>query len=305
MGCRMAAEGAAIVDVGGESTRPGARPVSAELELTRVLPVIAGLAAEGIPVSVDTSKAEVAQAALAAGAVLVNDVTALRGDPEMASVVADAGADLCLMHMLGEPRTMQDAPTYATWWPRSRASWPSAPRSPSRPAFPRSASCSTPASGSARRSRTTSRCCAHCRALRGSARSAGRLPQALPGHAHRPRDRCGPRGRLGRRRALLLPRGRTPPARARRAGHGRRARRRTGAGGCGVTAPLTIEVRGLVVQAHHGVHEHERERGNASCSTSRSCRALAGLRDRSPRRHRLLRRRRTHGRRGATRPAST
>jgi len=111
-GRRMAAEGAAIVDVGGESTRPGARPGSAELELARVLPVIAGLAAEGIPVSVDTSKAEVARAALIAGAVLVNDVTALRGDPEMASVIADAGADLCLMHMLGEPRTMQDAPTY-------------------------------------------------------------------------------------------------------------------------------------------------------------------------------------------------
>jgi dihydropteroate synthase len=111
-GLRMAAEGAAIVDVGGESTRPGALPVSAELELARVLPVIAGLAAEGIPVSVDTSKAEVAQAALTAGAVLVNDVTALRGDPEMASVIAEAGADVCLMHMLGEPRTMQDAPTY-------------------------------------------------------------------------------------------------------------------------------------------------------------------------------------------------
>ena len=111
-GLRMAAEGAAIVDVGGESTRPGALPVSAELELARVLPVIAGLAAEGIPVSVDTSKAEVAHAALTAGAVLVNDVTALRGDPEMASVIAEAGADVCLMHMLGEPRTMQDAPTY-------------------------------------------------------------------------------------------------------------------------------------------------------------------------------------------------
>ncbi len=105
-------EGAAIVDVGGESTRPGAEPVSAELELARVLPVIEGLAADGIAVSVDTSKAEVAQAALAAGAVLVNDVTALRGDPEMAAVVAGAGADLCLMHMLGEPRTMQDDPRY-------------------------------------------------------------------------------------------------------------------------------------------------------------------------------------------------
>jgi dihydropteroate synthase len=111
-GRRLASEGAAIVDVGGESTRPGAEPVPAELELARVLPVIEVLAADGIAVSVDTSKAEVAEAALAAGAVLVNDVTALRGDPGMAAVVAGAGADLCLMHMLGEPRTMQEDPRY-------------------------------------------------------------------------------------------------------------------------------------------------------------------------------------------------
>jgi dihydropteroate synthase len=111
-GRRLAAEGAAIVDVGGESTRPGAEPVPEGAELARVLPVIEALAADGIAVSVDTSKAAVALAALAAGAVLVNDVTALRGDPEMASVVAGAGADLCLMHMLGEPRTMQDSPSY-------------------------------------------------------------------------------------------------------------------------------------------------------------------------------------------------
>jgi dihydropteroate synthase len=108
----LAAEGADIVDVGGESTRPGAEPVPAAVELERVLPVIEGLTAEGIAVSIDTSKAEVARAALAAGAVLVNDVTALRGDAEMAAVVAESGADLCLMHMLGEPRTMQDDPRY-------------------------------------------------------------------------------------------------------------------------------------------------------------------------------------------------
>ena len=111
-GRRLSSEGAAIVDVGGESTRPGAAPVPAELELARVLPVIEALAADGIAAAVDTSKAEVAEAALAAGAVLVNDVTALRGDPAMAAVVAGAGADLCLMHMLGEPRTMQDDPRY-------------------------------------------------------------------------------------------------------------------------------------------------------------------------------------------------
>jgi dihydropteroate synthase len=111
-GRRLAEEGAALVDVGGESTRPGADPVPAAIELERVLPVVEGLAADGIAVSIDTSKAVVAQAALAAGAVLVNDVTALRGDAEMATVVAGAGADLCLMHMLGEPRTMQDDPRY-------------------------------------------------------------------------------------------------------------------------------------------------------------------------------------------------
>jgi dihydropteroate synthase len=102
--------GAAIIDVGGESTRPGSEGVRAEEELARIEPVITDL--DGAPVSVDTSKAVVARRALELGAELVNDVTALRGDPEMAGVVADAGAYLCLMHMLGDPRTMQDEPTY-------------------------------------------------------------------------------------------------------------------------------------------------------------------------------------------------
>jgi dihydropteroate synthase len=103
-------EGAAIVDVGGESTRPGSESVSLDEELRRVVPVLEGLA--GAPVSIDTAKAEVARQALALGAELVNDVTALRGDPGMAEVVAQSGAYLCLMHMLGEPRTMQDDPRY-------------------------------------------------------------------------------------------------------------------------------------------------------------------------------------------------
>ncbi|MGH2978306.1 MAG: dihydropteroate synthase [Solirubrobacterales bacterium] len=110
---RMAGEGADLVDVGGESTRPGAEPVPAEEELRRVMPVIERLAERGgIPLSIDTSKAVVARAATSAGAVLVNDVTALRGDPAMAAVVADSGAELCLMHMRGDPRTMQDDPRY-------------------------------------------------------------------------------------------------------------------------------------------------------------------------------------------------
>jgi dihydropteroate synthase len=110
---RMAAEGADLVDVGGESTRPGAMPVAETEELRRVIPVIEQLVDRSvIPLSIDTSKAAVARAATAAGAAFVNDVTALRADPEMVGVVATAGVDVCLMHMLGEPRTMQENPRY-------------------------------------------------------------------------------------------------------------------------------------------------------------------------------------------------
>jgi dihydropteroate synthase len=108
---RMRDEGAAIVDVGGESTRPGAEPVSLDDELRRVVPVLEALRGD-VPVSIDTAKAEVARRALQLGAELVNDVTALRGNAEMANVVAESDAHLCLMHMLGEPRTMQDDPRY-------------------------------------------------------------------------------------------------------------------------------------------------------------------------------------------------
>ena len=108
---RMLAEGAAIVDVGGESTRPGADGVNADAELRRVVPVLEALEGE-VPVSIDTSKAEVARRALELGAELVNDVTALRADPELAAAVAESGAYLCLMHMQGEPRTMQVDPRY-------------------------------------------------------------------------------------------------------------------------------------------------------------------------------------------------
>jgi dihydropteroate synthase len=102
--------GAALVDVGGESTRPGSSAVSLARELERVLPVLEGL--RGEPLSIDTAKSEVARVALSLGVELVNDVTALRGDAELAGVVADSGAYLCLMHMRGEPATMQDDPRY-------------------------------------------------------------------------------------------------------------------------------------------------------------------------------------------------
>jgi dihydropteroate synthase len=113
-GLELEAEGAAILDVGGESTRPGADPVPGAEELRRVIPVIEGLIERGAGarISIDTSKSSVASRALTAGATLVNDVTAFRGDPQMAQIVAEAGAECCLMHMLGDPRTMQDDPHY-------------------------------------------------------------------------------------------------------------------------------------------------------------------------------------------------
>lgn len=104
--------GALMLDIGGESTRPGALPVAEREEMRRVVPVIEALAGSTAQISIDTSKAPVAAAAISAGATLVNDVTALRGDPTMVDVVAAAGVDCCLMHMLGEPRTMQQDPRY-------------------------------------------------------------------------------------------------------------------------------------------------------------------------------------------------
>ncbi len=110
-GLKLRAQGADLVDVGGESTRPGADPVSVSSEINRVIPVIQALAADGVTVSVDTFKSEVAAAAIEAGASVVNDVTAL-ADSKMASLVAEQGVGLVLMHMQGEPRTMQLKPQY-------------------------------------------------------------------------------------------------------------------------------------------------------------------------------------------------
>jgi dihydropteroate synthase len=111
-GKQLAADGAQILDIGGESTRPGAQPVDAEEELRRVLPVIEGLAEAEAEISIDTTKVKVASRAIGAGASIVNDVSGFRFEPELAQLVADADVECCLMHMLGEPRTMQDAPRY-------------------------------------------------------------------------------------------------------------------------------------------------------------------------------------------------
>ncbi|MEI6688731.1 MAG: dihydropteroate synthase [Thermoleophilia bacterium] len=109
----LVAQGAAIVDVGGESTRPGAAAVSEAEELQRVVDVVTGIrAASSTPISIDTMKSAVAEAAISAGATLVNDVTGCTFDPRIVDVVRDAEVDVCVMHMQGEPRTMQDAPHY-------------------------------------------------------------------------------------------------------------------------------------------------------------------------------------------------
>ena len=108
----LAAAGADFLDVGGESTRPGAEPVAPEEEIRRVEPVVRALAGAGHAVSIDSSKAAVAEAALDAGASVVNDVTAFRGDPDIAALCADRKCDVVLMHMLGTPRTMQEDPRY-------------------------------------------------------------------------------------------------------------------------------------------------------------------------------------------------
>ena len=110
---RLAAEGADIIDIGGESTRPYSEPVSAEQEIERVVRVVQGIAAKtDVPISIDTSKAVVATAAIQAGAEVINDVTGLTGDPNMLKVAADSGVGVCAMHMQGTPATMQDNPHY-------------------------------------------------------------------------------------------------------------------------------------------------------------------------------------------------
>jgi dihydropteroate synthase len=112
---RLVSEGALLLDVGGESTRPGSEPVSLEEELHRVLPAVEAIARDadaGVPISIDTTKAEVALRAVEAGALIINDTTALAGDPAMAAVARDTGAAVILMHMRGVPRTMQVAPRY-------------------------------------------------------------------------------------------------------------------------------------------------------------------------------------------------
>ena len=136
----LAEAGAALLDVGGESTRPGAAAVSAAEEIERVVPVIRRLAQGPVPVSVDTTKAAVARAALDAGAALVNDVSGLEADPEMAAVVAGAKVPVVVMHLRGDPRPCSRARPTGTWWARSSRGWPPASPGPRPRAWTRRAS---------------------------------------------------------------------------------------------------------------------------------------------------------------------
>jgi dihydropteroate synthase len=181
---RLVGEGAHILDLGGESSRPGAEPVPLEVELARVLPVLRGAVALGVPVSIDSAKPEVMQAALDLGADIVNDIGALRVPGALEAVAAHPSCGVVLMHMRGVPRSMQAGePAYGDVVSDVRDFLAERTRAPRRAASPRSGSLSTPASASARRPRTTwpcwrgsassaTACCRRCwRAGRGSRRS--------------------------------------------------------------------------------------------------------------------------------------
>ena len=159
-GLRLAAEGADILDVGGESTRPYAQPVDVQEELRRVMPVVGALCQQtGLPVSIDTSKALVARHAIHAGAEIINDVTALAGDPAMLPLAVETGCGVCVMHMQGTPQTMQDEPTYADVVAEVIVVSPRPPRRPAgRRQWPKTASPWTRASASARPPSTTCNC---------------------------------------------------------------------------------------------------------------------------------------------------
>jgi dihydropteroate synthase len=154
-GFDLACQGADLIDIGGESTRPGAHPPTVDEELDRVIPVVERLArVTGVPLSVDTSRPEVMRAAVRAGASMINDVRALRA-PGALDAAVELGVPVCLMHMQGEPATMQASPHYGTSSPRSAPSSPSGCRRPRRPGCPGSSWSSIPALGSARASSTT------------------------------------------------------------------------------------------------------------------------------------------------------
>jgi hypothetical protein len=195
---QLVGEGADLLDVGGESSRPGAQPVSADEELRRVLPVIEALAGLGVPLCIDTVKPEVMRRAVAAGASLINDIAALRA-PGALEAAAESGAAVCLMHMQGEPRTMQATRATATSWRRCEISSPGGWRRRKRQASRTSASSSIPASASASGSSTIWPCCATSTASAAGRRRAGRLvPQIDARRDHRQKSQSARDGECGR-----------------------------------------------------------------------------------------------------------
>ena len=285
-GRRLVREGAQMLDVGGESTRPGAAAVPVDEELRRVLPVIEGLASAGATISIDTSKAAVAAAALDAGAGYVNDVTAFRGDPELAGLVAERGVDCCLMHMLGTPRTMQDDPRYDDVVSEVKAFLEERLAFAVAEGIAEERVMLDPGIGFGKTVAHNLELIRPPRRDRG-ARPAGRLrrlAQVVPGQDHRPRARRSRRRDRRRERPRARARGLRLP-RPRRAGDPRCAR----GGGCYVGGPMapedpedyddddltedddderegpevgvTIEIVGLSLFTHHGVTPAEREVG--------------------------------------------
>ena len=255
---RLHAEGAAIVDVGGESTRPESEGVTLDEELRRVLPVLEELGGE-VPLSIDTSKAEVARRALAAGAELVNDVTALRGDPELAGVVAGADAYLCLMHMLGEPRTMQESPRYDDVVSDVAAFLEERLAAAVDAGIPEERICLDPGIGFGKTVEQNAELVRRLDVLArtGAARARRLLAQALA-RADAWRSRCD--DRLARRQPggsrLRACERCDYPSRARRQGDGRGAD-----GGGDAARMITIELHGLELHGFHGVLGEEQRLG--------------------------------------------
>ena len=253
---RMRDEGAAIVDVGGESTRPGSEGVSLDEELRRVLPVLERLEGE-VPVSIDTSKAEVARRAVELGAELVNDVTALRADPELAGVVADSGAYLCLMHMLGEPRTMQLDPVYEDVVSDIAAFLEERLRVAVEAGVPEERICLDPGIGFGKTVEHNFELIRRLDELVALGRPVliGFSRKSSLGKAAR---RSGGDDRLDRRERRSGSRGlrarRDDPARPRRP----RARRGADRRGGGAVMSVVVELAGLEVPGRHGVEEEER-----------------------------------------------
>jgi dihydropteroate synthase/dihydroneopterin aldolase len=268
LGLAMVADGADCIDVGGESTRPGASPVTVDDECARVVPVVAGLVARGVVVSIDTRHAVVARAALDAGASLVNDVGALAPDDGMLAAVVGAGAGYVAMHLRGEPRTMQDDPRFEDVVAEVEAELRDTIAAARAAGIAPTRSPSTPASGSARRSSTTWRC---SRRSRASPRSAHRCSSGRPASRSSdgsPASRArGPSGRFTRECRARGARRRSHPAGPRRR-RDRRGARRPAGDRCGQERPEgqgmmmdRIELHGIEAFGHHGVLPHEQEFG--------------------------------------------